>query len=74
MGIMTKRNALVGWAVWKVGKRVIKRKAKSAVPGTSGSGGGRAGKAALVAGLAAAIGGVLFLWRRKSGADETPES
>jgi hypothetical protein len=74
MGIMTKRNAVLGWAVWKLGKRVIKRKAKSAVPGTGGSGGGRAGKAWLLAGLAAAIGGVLFFWRRKSGSGEMPES
>lgn len=68
MGILKKRNALLGWAVWKIGKRVIKRKAKSAVPGTGEGGGGA--KAGLVAGLAA-LGAALFFWRRKSGGDET---
>jgi len=45
MGIMKKRNAVLGWAVWKVGKRVVKRKAKAAVPGTGGGGGGGGGRA-----------------------------
>lgn len=72
MGIFKKRNAVLGWAAWKVGKRVIKRKAKSAVPGSGGES-GRAGKAGLLAGLAA-LGGALLFWRRRSGGDETPES
>ena len=29
MGIVNRRNAVVGWVVWNVGKRVAKRKAKS---------------------------------------------
>ena len=65
---MTKRNAVLGWAVWKIGKRSVKRKAKSALPGT-GDDGGHAGKAGLFAGLAA-LGGALFFWRRKSGGGE----
>jgi LPXTG-motif cell wall-anchored protein len=72
MAIMKKRNAVLGWAVWKLGKRAIKRKAKAVVPGTS-TGGGRAAKPALLAG-AAALGGALLFWRRKSGDDETPET
>ena len=48
-GIMTWRYAVLGWVTWTVGKRVIKRKAKAALPGGgtkggndgSGSSGGR---------------------------------
>jgi hypothetical protein len=32
MGIVNRRNAMMGWAVWQVGKRVAQQKAKSAVP------------------------------------------
>ena len=72
MGVMKKRNALLGWAVWKVGKRMIKRKAKAVVPGTGGSATGRSNKPAVVAGLAA-LGGALLFWRRSSGGDGTNE-
>jgi hypothetical protein len=70
MGIMKRRNAVLGWAVWKVGKRVLKRKAKAVVPGTGGGGGRSYAKP--LAGAAAALTGALFFWRRKSGSDETP--
>ncbi len=33
MGIMNKRNAVLGWAAWTVGKSVMKVKARAAVPG-----------------------------------------
>jgi hypothetical protein len=71
MAILKKRNAVLGWAVWKLGKRIVKRKAKAAVPG-HGSGGGRSAKPAVLAGLAAA-GGALLFWRRKSGGSDTAE-
>jgi hypothetical protein len=71
MAIMKKRNAVLGWAVWKLGKRAIKRKAKAVLPGAGGgTGGSRAAKPAALAGLAA-FGGALLFWRRKSG-DEAP--
>jgi len=57
MGILNKRNAVVGWIAVKVGKRVVKQKAAGAVP--SAKTGGAA------AGALAAIGDVLFFWRRK---------
>jgi len=57
MGILNKRNAVVGWIAVKVGKRFVKQKAAGAVP--SAKTGGAA------AGALAAIGGVLFFWRRK---------
>ena len=32
MGVVNRRNAVLGWTVWQVAKRVAKRKAKGAVP------------------------------------------
>ena len=32
MSVFNRRNAVVGWAALAVGKRVLKRKAKNAVP------------------------------------------
>jgi len=68
MGIVNKRNALLGWMTWNVGKRVARRKAKAAVPAIEG---GKPNKPAvrLAAGLAA-LGGVLFFWRKKKSGGE----
>ena len=68
MAIVNKRNAVLGWAVWKVGKRAIKRKTKAAVPGVSTDRAGATKPAALAA--LAALGGAVLFWRRKSGGDE----
>ena len=57
MGILNKRNAIVGWITVKVGKRVVKQKAAEAVPSVKTGG--------ALAGALAAIGGVLFFWRHK---------
>ena len=59
MGIVNKRNALVGWIVLKLGKRAAKKKAQGAVPGPRTGG--------VAAGALAAIGGVLLFWRKKRG-------
>ena len=59
MGIVNKRNAVVGWIAVKVGKRVVKKKAADAVPSAKTGG--------ALAGALAAIGGVLFFWRRSRG-------
>ena len=32
MGIVNRRNAVLGWTVWKVGKRVAKRKVRDVMP------------------------------------------
>ena len=61
MGIVNKRNAVVGWVAVKVGKRVVKKKAADAVPSA------RTGGAA--AGALAAVAGVLFFWRRTRKSD-----
>jgi hypothetical protein len=69
MGIINRRNAVLGWGVWKVAKRVGRRKAREVVPGT----GEHAGlNKSAIASLFAAIGGALWFWRKKS--DETPSS
>jgi hypothetical protein len=65
MGLMNKRNAVLGWTVWQVGKRVAKRKAKSAVPGRVDDS-MKPNKGAIATGLAA-LGGVLWFWRRRRG-------
>jgi hypothetical protein len=66
MGILNKRNAVLGWAAWTVGKAAMKNKARSTASG--GSGGRK--KGAIAAGLVA-LGGTLLFWRRKR--DDEPE-
>ena len=64
MGIMNRRNAVLGWGVWKVGKKFARRKAKDAVPGS----GEHAGlNKSAIATIAATVGGALLFWRKKSG-------
>jgi len=60
MGIVNKRNAVLGWLTWTLGKRVAKRKAREAVPAVEG---GRPNKSAMVAGAAALLGSLMF-WRK----------
>ena len=63
MGIVNRRNAALGWAIWKLGKRAARKKAKGAV-----SSGGRGTKTrAAIGAAAAAFFGVLAFWRRRSG-------
>jgi hypothetical protein len=69
MGIINRRNAVLGWGVWKIVKEFAKQKARTAVPGSGKHVG--LNKSA-IASLLAAIGGALWFWRKKS--DETPGS
>lgn len=66
MGIVNRRNAVLGWGVWKVGKRVAKRKAKGAAPSVEG---GRP-NTSLVAMTVAGAAGALTFWRKRRGGDE----
>jgi hypothetical protein len=63
MGIVNRRNAVVGWGVLKIAKRVGRKKARDAVPGP----GDHAGlNKSAIATIAAAAGGALLFWRKKS--------
>jgi len=68
MGIFNRRNALTGWLTWVIAKRVLRKKAKDAVPGTV-EGSKRPNKGAIAAGVAAVVG-VLWFWRKQSSDDE----
>lgn len=61
MGIVNKRNAVIGWIVVKAGKRAVKKKAQAATP-TARTGGAMAG------GLAA-LAGLLMFKRKKRSTD-----
>lgn len=65
MTIFNRRNAVLGWFAWTVGKRVGKRKARQAVP-TIDSETKRPNKPAILSGLAA-LGGALWFWRKRRG-------
>lgn len=69
MGILNKRNAVLGWGVWQVGKRVAKHKAKNAAPARVDDS-RRPNKGAIVSALAA-VGGALWFWRRRRGDDDS---
>ena len=64
MGIVNRRNALIGWAVVKMGKRAAKQKAREVVPSAEAAGKGRA---AIGAAVAAFFGVLAFRHRRRGG-------
>lgn len=68
MGIVNRRNAVFGWAVWKLGKRTAKRKAKGVAPSVEG---GRPNKSLIAASVAGAAGALAF-WRKKKSSSEGP--
>jgi len=73
MAIVNRRNAVLGWTVWKVAKRVAKRKAKDAVP-TIDTETKRPNKPFIFAFLGA-LGGLLWFKRRggsSGGSGSTP--
>jgi len=65
MSVLNKRNAVLGWAVWNLSKRMAKQKAKSAASRDDGL----PKKSAAAAGVAA-LGGALWFWRRRASVDE----
>jgi hypothetical protein len=67
VSILNKRNAVLGWAVWQVGKQAAKRKAKQSLEPEEPR---RVRKGAVVSAVAAA-GGAIWFWRRRRGGDES---
>jgi hypothetical protein len=68
VGIVNRRNAVLGWGVWKIGKRVAKRKAMGAAPSVEG---GRPNKPLLGMVSLAGIAGALTFWRKKRGGESS---
>jgi hypothetical protein len=68
MGVVNRRNAVLGWTVWKVGKRVAKKKAKGAVPNVDPE--TKRPNKSLVASLVGAVAGAFWFVRRRKGDEE----
>lgn len=69
--MINRRNAVLGWAAWQVGKRILKQKAKAAAPGTVE--GTRRPNATAILLAALAAGAVAWFWLR-SGGDEASDA
>ena len=69
MSVFNRRNATVGWVTWAVGKRVLKRKAKGAVPSIDPET-KKPNRSAIALVVAGAVGALTF-WRKRAGDDET---
>jgi hypothetical protein len=72
MGVFNRRNAAVGWMAWAVGKRVLKKKAKNAVPAIDAES-RKPNKSAIALAVASAVG-LLSFWRKRSGDDSPPSA
>ena len=71
MSVLNRRNAVFGWIAFQVGKRVIKQKAKAAVP-TINSESKRPNKSAIALAAATAVGVLTFGKKRSGGDDSSP--
>ena len=69
MSVFNRRNAAMGWAAWAVGKRVLKKKAKGAVPAVDPET-KKPNKSAIALLLASAVGVATF-WRKRSDDDDS---
>jgi hypothetical protein len=68
VSVFNRRNATVGWVTWAVGKRVLKRKAKGAVPSIDPET-KKPNRSAIALVVAGAVGALTF-WRKRAGDDE----
>ncbi|HEY0415144.1 MAG TPA: hypothetical protein VGC78_02055 [Gaiellaceae bacterium] len=71
MSVFNRRNAALGWVAWGVGKRVLKRKARDAVPAIDAES-KRPNKSAIALLIAGAVGVATFVRRR--AADDTADT
>jgi hypothetical protein len=68
VGVVNRRNAVAGWAAWKLAKRMLRRKAKKAAPRRAAVARAARRPKALVAFIVATGTGLAaFLRRRRSG-------
>ena len=68
MGILNRRNAVTGWAVWKVVQRLVRRKLERFRPAPPPPK-KRPIKSAVAVGGAAAVGAATLIRRRKRNQD-----
>ena len=68
MSIVNRRNAVLGWGIWQVTKRVAKAKARRATPGTDA---GRPKKSLIAVAIASAVGALTFWRRHRSSAESS---
>ena len=66
MSIVNRRNAVLGWATWKVGMHAARKKARQEAKD------GRSNKLTIAAAGAAALAGSV-LWRKKRKRTAAPE-
>jgi hypothetical protein len=70
MSVINRRNAVLGWATWTVGKRVIKKKAKDAVPSEKSDRKPSKKRGGALVLLVASAAGALAFWKKRSGGDD----
>ena len=66
MGVINRRNAVMGWAVWKVAKRAGRKKARDVTPSVEG---GKPNKSLIAVVFAAVAGAFAVLRGRRSTSD-----
>jgi hypothetical protein len=65
MSIVNRRNAVIGWGAWKLGKQAVKWRAKSAAPRVES----RRPNKSFLAITAAGLVGALTFWRKRRSVD-----
>lgn len=69
MGIVNRRNAVLGWAAWQVGRRVAIRRAREARSARVADLKRRPSKGVIVSAVAAVAGALWFVRRRRGGGE-----
>jgi len=66
VSVINRRNAVMGWAVWKVAKRMGRKKARDVTPSVEG---GKPNKSLIAVVFAAVAGAFAVLRGRRSTSD-----
>lgn len=75
MSVFSRKNAVIGWLTWSVGKRAVKYAAKDAAKGAAPAVDPQTkkpNKSAIALGAATVVG-VLMFWKKRSGDGDEPE-